>query len=219
MGVRDTLHCWGLTLLILPGVLGDPWGVCKCNDQTYVCHNIEKDQISDEFKNRAECLGDKQNHCRLKIKEIRNQDSGNYYFRFEGDGTTDKWFGEGGVELNVTELMVTSSRTTEPIKEGDNVTLTCATKSSCNVSQSELTWLKDKTLFPGPHTRLEFIFISHQNSGTYSCALKNNITISSNEIIVDLQPKRSVQFLIALLVGIVLTMLAVALVANIYFKR
>ncbi|KAJ8332850.1 hypothetical protein SKAU_G00417460 [Synaphobranchus kaupii] len=187
MGVRDTLHCWGLTLLILPGVLVDSWGVSYPEKQ--IC----------AVRGSTVIITCQYTYPDINMKIILSSDT--------------------NLHESAKELMVTSSRTTEPIKEGDNVILTCATKNSCNVSQSELTWLKDKMLFPGPPTRLEFKFISHQNTGTYSCALKNNITISSNEIIVAVQPKRSVQFLIALLVGIVLTMLAVALVANIYFKR
>ncbi|XP_064155949.1 B-cell receptor CD22-like isoform X3 [Anguilla rostrata] len=220
MGVRDTLHSWGLALLILPGVLGDDWGVwtpktpicavrgstvvipcnysypdknmtvenviwCKpetCSD--YHVDNGSANDVTSQFKGRAEYLGDKKNNCTLKIKDLRYEDSGSYWFRFESQGK-NKWTGEE-LKIEVTGLRVniTSSRGNKPIMEGDDVTLICAANNSCNLNQSELTLLKNKQLhISSPHT---FKSISNQHSGNYSCALKDNKQ-TFEEIIFDVQ--------------------------------
>ncbi|XP_035277699.1 B-cell receptor CD22-like isoform X3 [Anguilla anguilla] len=224
MGVRDRLHFWGLALLILPGVLGDNWGVwtpktpictvrgstvvipcnysypnksmkvenviwCKpekCSD--YHVDNGSANDVTSQFKGRAMYLGDKKNNCTLKIKDLRYEDSGSYWFRFESQDK-NKWTGVPEVKIEVTGLRVniTSSRGNKPIMEGDNVTLTCAANNSCNLNQSDFTLLKNKQLtqgLPSPHT---FKSISNQSSGNYSCALKDNRTISFEEIILDVQ--------------------------------
>ncbi|KAJ8287676.1 hypothetical protein COCON_G00003350 [Conger conger] len=217
MGVRYTLHFWTLALVILPGVLGDNWGVwyskieicavrestetircrytypdknmkalnvmwCKaekCYNTDYIYHSNEDITIIEEFKGRTNYLGDKQNTCTLMIKDIRVEDAGYYSFSFE---TTDRWTGVPAVNLQVTELTVNTNPPGR-IKEGDNVNLTCDT--TCKLNQSEITLLKNKQDLGLPS--LQFNSISYQNSGNYSCALKGNITISSKQMILDVQ--------------------------------
>ncbi|XP_036394511.1 sialic acid-binding Ig-like lectin 14 [Megalops cyprinoides] len=145
MEARDTLHFWGLTLVILPGVLGGEWAVwypekpicavrrstviipCSynhpdkyygntlkaqtmmwchkhenCIDTKYVCRS-NNTNISPEFKDRAECLVKEKKNCTLKIKDIRDKDSGNYKFRFETNKPEQIWTGQPGVDLQVSD--------------------------------------------------------------------------------------------------------------------
>ncbi|XP_061110952.1 B-cell receptor CD22-like isoform X8 [Conger conger] len=131
MGVRYTLHFWTLALVILPGVLGDNWGVWY--SKTEICAVRESTETI---------------RCRYTYPEL-------------------------------------TVNTNPPgrIKEGDNVNLTCDT--TCKLNQSEITLLKNKQDLGLPS--LQFNSISYQNSGNYSCALKGNITISSKQMILDVQ--------------------------------
>ncbi|KAI1886316.1 hypothetical protein AGOR_G00212740 [Albula goreensis] len=211
MGLRDTLYFWSLTLLTLPGVLGANWGVwypdkpvCAVRGSTVIipCSYCNNTKINPEFKSRAEYLGNTPN-CTLKIKNIMSQDSGTYRFRFEAE-KEHKWTGPEGVELKVTELRAegTSSRGTETIMEGQPVGLTCTTQR-CSIDQSQLTWLKNGQVLPGQvyyshNFRLELNSVSYQDSGNYSCALKENPHISSNKILLDVQyPPRNMSVLVS----------------------
>ncbi|KPP62438.1 hypothetical protein Z043_119382, partial [Scleropages formosus] len=70
----------------------------SCVDTEYVCHS-ENINIASQFKDRAQCLGDKQKNCTLKVNNIRDTDAGEYRFRFFTDKT--RWTGHNGVTLTI----------------------------------------------------------------------------------------------------------------------
>ena len=70
--------------------------------------NKEPDDLSDseDYRNRAEYLGNKLHDCTLKIKDLRETDSQKYRFRFLTDDAAGKYSGEE-VTLFVTGNYVT----------------------------------------------------------------------------------------------------------------
>ncbi|XP_048864829.1 uncharacterized protein LOC125739109 [Brienomyrus brachyistius] len=74
--------------------------VSDCIDKPYVCHN-NNINVSSQYKGRAECLGDKENNCTLRIKNITDDDAGVYKFRFITSNNNGKWTGQPGVTLKV----------------------------------------------------------------------------------------------------------------------
>ncbi|XP_029109082.1 uncharacterized protein LOC114910771 [Scleropages formosus] len=194
-----------------------------CIDTEYVCHS-ENISIAPQFKDRAQCLGDKQKNCSLKVMNIRDTDAGEYRFRFITD--KERWTGQDGVTLNITELSVlmNSSSKNGTIREGDSVNLTCAT-TGCSLSQSEFIWVKDKERLQETHSTLHFNRVSCRNKGNYSCAFKGGGN-QSEEFQLDIQvpscppdPEASNSSLIFIIVGTLLAVLVVVLVVLIYFKR
>uniref|UniRef100_A0A8C9S3A5 Ig-like domain-containing protein n=1 Tax=Scleropages formosus TaxID=113540 RepID=A0A8C9S3A5_SCLFO len=158
-----------------------------CIDTEYVCHS-ENISIAPQFKDRAQCLGDKQKNCSLKVMNIRDTDAGEYRFRFITD--KERWTGQDGVTLNITELSVlmNSSSKNGTIREGDSVNLTCAT-TGCSLSQSEFIWVKDKERLQETHSTLHFNRVSCRNKGNYSCAFKGGGN-QSEEFQLDIQGEK-----------------------------
>uniref|UniRef100_A0A8C9R447 Ig-like domain-containing protein n=1 Tax=Scleropages formosus TaxID=113540 RepID=A0A8C9R447_SCLFO len=194
-----------------------------CTGTEYVCHS-ENRSIAPQFKDRAQCLSDKQKNCTLKVKNITDTDAGEYRFRFISD--KDRWTGQDGVTLIITELRVlmNSSSGNGTIREGDSVNLTCATKG-CSLSQSEFIWVKDKERLQETHSTLHFNRVLCRNKGNYSCTFKGGGD-QSEEFQLNIQvpscppdPEASNSSLIFIIVGTLLAVLVVVLVVLIYFKR
>uniref|UniRef100_A0A3B3S7B9 Immunoglobulin domain-containing protein n=1 Tax=Paramormyrops kingsleyae TaxID=1676925 RepID=A0A3B3S7B9_9TELE len=66
----------------------------------YVCHS-NNENVSAQYTGRAECLGDTVKITKLRIKDIRDTDAGQYRFRFITNDTAGKWTGNPGVILKV----------------------------------------------------------------------------------------------------------------------
>ncbi|XP_048864834.1 uncharacterized protein LOC125739110 isoform X4 [Brienomyrus brachyistius] len=71
-----------------------------CIDKPYVC-NSNNINVSSQYRSRAECLGDKENNCTLRIKHITDADAGVYRFRFITSKEDGKWTGQPGVTIKV----------------------------------------------------------------------------------------------------------------------
>ncbi|XP_048864832.1 uncharacterized protein LOC125739110 isoform X2 [Brienomyrus brachyistius] len=71
-----------------------------CKDAPYVCHSNDIN-VNSQYRSRAECLGDKENNCTLRIKNITDADAGVYRFRFITNEERGKWTGPDGVTLKV----------------------------------------------------------------------------------------------------------------------
>ncbi|XP_072565407.1 sialic acid-binding Ig-like lectin 12, partial [Paramormyrops kingsleyae] len=71
-----------------------------CIDTQYVCHN-NNINVSSQYKDRAECLGDKEKNCALQITDITDTDAGVYRFRLITNKADGKWTGKDGVTLKV----------------------------------------------------------------------------------------------------------------------
>uniref|UniRef100_A0A8C9RBY7 Immunoglobulin domain-containing protein n=1 Tax=Scleropages formosus TaxID=113540 RepID=A0A8C9RBY7_SCLFO len=138
----------------------------NCIQTLYVCHS-KNVSVSSGYKDRAECLGDKEKYCTLMIKNIRHTDTGVYKFRFITD--KDKWYGKEGVTVLITGKVVMTS--------------------SCSLNQSEFIWFKDKEHLPETHFILHFHSVSLKHFGKYSCAIKGYEETVSTDYHLDVQSK------------------------------
>ncbi|XP_053560304.1 sialoadhesin [Bombina bombina] len=109
------------------------------SEKTLVYHPNE--EIDAAFKGRVEMLGDStQKNCTLLIKNVNEQDSGNYRFRFELTGV-NAWLSRKGVTVSVTDNPVTPVVVSPPdVTEGQFVTFQCSTPYFCPDSSTALAW-------------------------------------------------------------------------------
>ncbi|XP_072513976.1 B-cell receptor CD22-like [Salminus brasiliensis] len=114
----------------------------------------------------SQYIGDTQQDCSLRLKNITAQDKGVYYFRFLTD-KGGKWQGKGGVDLSVTDLQV---EVPERVIEGDNVTLICKTTCSLTVG-TIFTWYRNGTPLSSRTDQLYLQSVSREDAGSYHCAV------------------------------------------------
>uniref|UniRef100_A0A3B3QA93 Immunoglobulin domain-containing protein n=1 Tax=Paramormyrops kingsleyae TaxID=1676925 RepID=A0A3B3QA93_9TELE len=74
-----------------------------CNKMLYVSHSSNTN-ISAEYRDRAEYLGNKEKNCTLQIKNITDKDAGVYTFRFMTNVKRGKWSGSPGTTLTVERI-------------------------------------------------------------------------------------------------------------------
>ncbi|XP_077057553.1 B-cell receptor CD22-like, partial [Siphateles boraxobius] len=196
-----------IVLLMIHGVSSDDWGVsyspshiCALKDSTVIMrctykyptgHQIEKvfwtkgpiirgvellDLSKDtEYSQRLQYLGDKQQNCTIRLSHVTLKDSHKYYFRFITD--KDKWLGEPGVNLTVTDLQVESP---ERVTEGDSVSLTC--KSSCALTdRATFIWYRNSQPLTERRDRNNELLLQsvrREDSGRYRCAVDGHTHIS-----------------------------------------
>ncbi|XP_030634719.1 B-cell receptor CD22-like [Chanos chanos] len=128
------------------------------------------------YKGRVHYLGDKQSNCAMQLINVTQTDSKRYRFRF----TTDKnrWLGQPGVQLSVTDLQV---ETPERVKEGDTVTLKCRT--TCTLSNTPtFIWYKNGHVLTRKHMKnneLSFQSVSSEDRGSYVCAVQGHENLPS----------------------------------------
>ncbi|XP_051993378.1 B-cell receptor CD22-like [Xyrauchen texanus] len=120
-----------------------------------------------EYSQRIQYLGDKQQNCTIRLNDVTQKDSHEYYFRFITDKPDGKWFGKPGVTLNITDLHVESP---ESVTEGDTVSLTC--KSTCNLSdRTTFIWWKNTQSLTERNNKLLLQSVRREDAGRYSCAV------------------------------------------------
>ncbi|XP_018590003.1 junctional adhesion molecule B-like [Scleropages formosus] len=193
-----------------------------CTEPPYVCHSENK-HLSSVYKDRAECFGDEEKNCTLKIKNIRHTDSGLYKFRFTTN--MDSWCGQPGVNLQVAELRVVmmSSPVNGPIREGYSIKLICET-DRCSLNRSKFIWFKDKQRLPETHSTLHFNPVSLNHTGNYSCALQKNKNVLAMDFSLDINaniiPSSEISVVQLMMLSVILLVLiVVGLVIIIYIKR
>ncbi|MBN3307468.1 CD22 protein, partial [Amia calva] len=121
--------------------------------------------------------------CRFMLTGIKNNDSGSYYFRIKINMQPNAYSGVPGVSLNV----VVTSTGSDEIFLVDNVTLTCST-TSCSPNQTEFTWFKDgRPTYNTTSNTLSFNNVSYGLYGNYSCAPKDNTSIQSPQITLNVK--------------------------------
>nr|XP_055062370.1 B-cell receptor CD22-like [Misgurnus anguillicaudatus] len=128
-----------------------------------------------EYSQRIQYLGDKRHNCTMKLTDVRQTDSHEYYFRFITD--KDRWLGKPGVSLDITDLQVESSG--DSVTERHSVTLTC--KSRCSLTdRSTFIWFKNtQSLSERTDRNNQLILqsVRRNDSGNYSCAVQgHNLT-------------------------------------------
>ncbi|XDV16423.1 hypothetical protein PO909_016145, partial [Leuciscus waleckii] len=214
-----------IILLMIHGVSSDDWGVsyspshiCALNDSTVIMrctytyptgHQIMKvfwtnesikgDESPDlsndtEYSQRLQYLGDKQQNCTVRLSHVTLKDSHKYYFRFITD--KDKWTGDPGVTLTVTDLQVESP---ERVTEGDSVNLRC--KSSCALTdRATFIWYRNSQPLTERRDRNNELLLQsvrREDSGRYSCAVDGHTHISPDVQLNVMYPPRSVSVLMS----------------------
>ncbi|KAK9981670.1 hypothetical protein ABG768_001194 [Culter alburnus] len=146
-----------------------------------------------EYSQRLQYLGDKQQNCTMRLSHVTLKDSHKYYFRIITD--KDKWIGDPGVSLNVTDLQVESP---ERVTEGDSVRLTC--KSSCTLTdRATFIWYRNSQPLTERRDRNNELLLQsvrREDAGRYSCAVHGHNHISPVVQLNVTYPPRSVSVLI-----------------------
>ncbi|KAJ8287625.1 hypothetical protein COCON_G00002840 [Conger conger] len=130
----------------------------------------EPDDLSldPEYSDRVEYLGDLNNDCTFKIKQLRESDSKTYHFRFLTYNADGKYTGQPGVTLDITALQVIMYPDT--VTEGQSVTLNCST--TCNLTgRPAFTWYRDGSPLSFT-TQTHQLTASSEDGGRYSCVVK-----------------------------------------------
>ncbi|XP_030636349.1 B-cell receptor CD22-like [Chanos chanos] len=205
-------------LFMVQGVYGQNWGVtynpdsicvlkgssvtmsCSytyANDNTvervfWTKHEVENpSDLSEDidYKGRFHYLGDKRSSCTMKLINVTQTHSRRYRFRFITD--KDRWLGQSGVRLSVTDLQV---ETPERVMEGDTVTLKCNT--TCSLSNTPtFIWYKnghDLTRTTMKNNELSLQSVSSEDRGSYMCAVQGHENLPSPAVTLNvIHPPRS----------------------------
>uniref|UniRef100_A0A8C1J187 Ig-like domain-containing protein n=1 Tax=Cyprinus carpio TaxID=7962 RepID=A0A8C1J187_CYPCA len=119
-----------------------------------------------QFAGRVEYVGNK-----LRIKELKSSDSGEYRFRFITN--LDQYSGSPGVILTVTDTQVTSSPAT--VSGGEEVILSCLTKCTLNNKYTYIWYKNGRQVTDGftKDNKLYLDSVSNEELQQYSCAAED----------------------------------------------
>ncbi|KAI5611870.1 B-cell receptor CD22-like, partial [Silurus asotus] len=152
---------------------------CSMNSNTGVCvdppyvYNSSSNTTSD-FK----FAGNDKSDCTLLIPNVQFNYSGVYKFRFITD--KDRWTGDPGVTLQVTEVSQIRLSGNGTLKPGDSLNLTCDV--NCTQSSSQFVWSKNNEQLNTSGPVLHFPALTLNDSGNYTCTWKTNMTSGSKTI-------------------------------------
>ncbi|KAG9335396.1 hypothetical protein JZ751_004717 [Albula glossodonta] len=135
--------------------------------------------LNPQYRGRVQYLGNKKHDCSLRITGLTESDSATYWFRFLIDTDKNKYTGQPGVTLTVTDLQVSVCPVI--VTEGQRVTLTCRTTCALTGSPAFI-WYKN-------NQPLSFTSQEHQitaSSGDhYTCAVRGYENLTSPAVSVD----------------------------------
>uniref|UniRef100_A0A8C1J2L0 Ig-like domain-containing protein n=1 Tax=Cyprinus carpio TaxID=7962 RepID=A0A8C1J2L0_CYPCA len=125
-----------------------------------------------QFSGRVEYVGNK-----LRIKELKSSDSGEYRFRFITN--LDQYSGSPGVILTVTDTQVTSSPAT--VSGGEEVILSCLTKCTLNNKYTYIWYKNGRQVTDGftKDNKLYLDSVSNEELQQYSCAAEDSVNITA----------------------------------------
>ncbi|KAK2907076.1 hypothetical protein Q8A67_006061 [Cirrhinus molitorella] len=127
--------------------------------------NIKDLQKEQQFAGRVEYVGNK-----LRIKDLKISDSGEYRFRFITD-LNSQYSKSPGVILTVTGTQL--KRSPAAASEGQEVILSCSTKCTLNDNHTYI-WYKNQTLVTDGFTKVNKLYldsVSNEELEQYSCAV------------------------------------------------
>uniref|UniRef100_A0A8C2D5W8 Ig-like domain-containing protein n=1 Tax=Cyprinus carpio TaxID=7962 RepID=A0A8C2D5W8_CYPCA len=166
-----------------------------CWDVTYTSRRVCALDLREkhQFAGRVEYVGNK-----LRIKELKISDSGDYRFRFITDTTKCEYSGSPGVILTVTDTQVKKSPSV--VSEGQEVTLSCSTKCTLNYKHTYIWYKNGRQVTDGftKDNKLYLDSVSNEELHQYSCAveeIESNTALLSTVIILFV-------FLILALIGV-----------------
>ncbi|XP_066511127.1 sialoadhesin-like [Hoplias malabaricus] len=138
----------------------------------YPVQGVEKPDLSKEsdYSGRVEYFTDEQKkHFSLKLSNVEKKDEHQYYFRIITNNNKERWLGEPGVLLSVTELRV---QTPGAVTEGGAAVLKCVT--TCSLTDPTFIWYKNGrplTTKTTTNNQLHLQPVSSEDAGSYSCAV------------------------------------------------
>ncbi|XP_023861073.1 B-cell receptor CD22-like [Salvelinus sp. IW2-2015] len=158
--------------------------------------------VKPQNDDRVEYYGDRVNDCTLRITDLRESDSAEYWFTFETQiiqghvfqsVRSESYSGSPGVRLSVTGLKPTFQTI---VTEGQPVTLTCST--TCTLTDNPnptYIWNKNRQRLTNPKTKNNYLYldpVSSEDTGRYSCAVNGHENLPSAEetLTVRYGPKR-----------------------------
>ncbi|KAL1251188.1 hypothetical protein QQF64_018984 [Cirrhinus molitorella] len=128
----------------------------------YVQSGIIKDlREDDQFAGRVEYVGNK-----LRIKDLKISDSGEYQFRFITD--FDQYSGSPGVILTVTDTQMKVRPNS--VSERQEVTLICSTKCTLNDKHTYI-WYKNGKQVTDGFIKANKLYLDSVSNEEYSCAV------------------------------------------------
>uniref|UniRef100_A0A3B4DUY6 Ig-like domain-containing protein n=1 Tax=Pygocentrus nattereri TaxID=42514 RepID=A0A3B4DUY6_PYGNA len=149
--------------------------------------DLSKDPV---YSGRVEFFTDDQKHFSLKLSDVVKKDEHQFCFRIKTYVEKERWWGEPGVQLRVTELHVEAP---EEVTEGETADLTC--KTTCSLTDPTFIWYKNgrplttKTI---KNNQLHLQTVSSEDAGSYSCAVggSQHLHSTAHSLRVRYPPKR-----------------------------
>ncbi|XP_037399211.1 sialoadhesin-like [Pygocentrus nattereri] len=143
-----------------------------------------------DYSGRVEFFTDDQKHFSLKLSDVMKKDEHQFCFRIKTNVEKERWTGEPGVQLRVTELHVEAP---EEVTEGETADLTC--KTTCSLTDPTFIWYKNgrplttKTI---KNNQLHLQTVSSEDAGSYSCAVgrSQHLRSTAHSFRVRYPPKR-----------------------------
>ncbi|XP_048859161.1 B-cell receptor CD22-like isoform X2 [Brienomyrus brachyistius] len=140
----------------------------------WVTGDIDPKDLADdpEYSNRVEYLGDKNQKCNFRIKQLKREDSAEYQFRFITE-SSERYAGMPGVKLFVTEVAA---------KQEPDFTLTLTCNTGCPHGDVTYAWYKNGHQLQGEY--LDNIYIHYkEDTKNYSCTFQDRKGSSLEESI------------------------------------
>ncbi|XP_016315584.1 uncharacterized protein LOC107668278 [Sinocyclocheilus anshuiensis] len=189
------------------------WCSMRSNHDYCVNEPYVYDSEANNNQKNFQYFGDKTSNCSLLISNINRTHSVEYKFRFIT--RENKWTGDPGVNILVDDLRVSMSRSRENGSTivGDSLNLTCTL--SCSGNLADVQWFKNGDPIQHSEPVLTFSRVTAEDSGNYSCSLRNFKTTVSEEITIyieDVAGSPTVLIIVVFLVSLVFITAAVILI-------
>ncbi|KAL7845261.1 hypothetical protein AOLI_G00234530 [Acnodon oligacanthus] len=153
---------------------------------------VEPTDLSKEpvYSGRVEFFTDEQKHFSLKLSDVMEKDEHQFCFRIKTNVEKERWLGQPGVQLRVTELHVEAP---EEVTEGETADLTCNT--TCSLTDPTFIWYKNGrplTTKAIENNQLHLQTVSSEDAGSYSCAVRGSqhLRSTAHSLRVRYPPKR-----------------------------